>query len=62
LNRSQGRTVHAGESATVDEVVFAEESDFALLGVRSLEGLNLRVDVVSKQLVDAGPVLAATSL
>jgi hypothetical protein len=30
--------------------------------VRSLEGLNLRVDVVSKQLVDAGPVLAATSL
>jgi predicted aspartyl protease len=51
--------VHAGESATVDEVVFAEESDFALLGVRSLEGLNLRVDVVSKQLVDAGPVLAA---
>jgi predicted aspartyl protease len=54
--------VHAGESATVDEVVFAEESDFALLGVRSLEGLNLRVDVVSKQLVDAGPVLAAASL
>jgi clan AA aspartic protease len=54
--------IHAGESATVDEVVFAEESDFALLGVRSLEGLNLRVDVVSKQLVDAGPVLAAASL
>jgi clan AA aspartic protease len=54
--------VHAGESATVDEVVFAEESDFALLGVRSLEGLNLRIDVVSKQLVDAGPVLAALEL
>ena len=53
--------VHAGESATVDEVVFAEETDFALLGVRSLEGLNLRVDVVSKQLVDAGPVLAASA-
>jgi clan AA aspartic protease len=53
--------VHAGESATVDEVVFAEESDFALLGVRSLEGLNLRIDVVRKKLVDAGPVLAAVS-
>ncbi|MGI8400836.1 MAG: aspartyl protease family protein [Gemmatimonadaceae bacterium] len=53
--------VHAGETSTVDEVVFAEETDFALLGVRSLEGLNLRVDVVSKQLVDAGPVLAATA-
>jgi clan AA aspartic protease len=54
--------VHAGESATVDEVVFAEESDFALLGVRSLEGLNLRIDVVRKKLVDAGPVLAAVSV
>jgi predicted aspartyl protease len=54
--------VHAGESATVDEVVFAEESDFALLGVRSLQGLNLRIDVVRKKLVDAGPVLAAVSL
>jgi len=53
--------VHAGGSVTVDEVVFAEETDFALLGVRSLEGLNLRVDVVTKQLVDAGPVLAAAA-
>jgi predicted aspartyl protease len=52
--------IHVGESATVDEVVFAEDSDFALLGVRSLEGLNLRVDVVTKQLVDAGPVLAVS--
>ena len=54
--------VHASGSVTVDEVVFAEESDFALLGVRSLEGLNLRVDVVTKQLVDAGLVLAAALL
>jgi predicted aspartyl protease len=53
--------VHAGGAATVDEVVFAQETDFALLGVRSLEGLNLRVDVVTKQLVDAGPVLAAVA-
>jgi hypothetical protein len=40
-------------------VVFAEENDFVLLGTRSLDGLNLRVDVVRKQLVDAGPILAA---
>jgi predicted aspartyl protease len=51
--------VHAGGAATADDVVFAEENDFVLLGVRSLEGLNLRLDVVRKQLVDAGPVLAA---
>jgi predicted aspartyl protease len=53
--------VHAGGTTTVDEVVFAEESDFAILGVKSLEGLNLRVDPVSKQLVDAGPILAVAA-
>lgn len=50
--------VHAGGAATADDVVFGEENDFVLLGVRSLEGLNLRLDVVRKKLVDAGPVLA----
>lgn len=50
--------VHAGGTATADDVVFGEENDFVLLGVRSLEGLNLRLDVVRKTLVDAGPVLA----
>jgi len=29
--------------------------------VRSLEGLNLRVDPVRKQLVPAGPVIAANA-
>ena len=36
--------VHAGGTETVDEVVFAEPGDMILLGARSLEGLNLRVD------------------
>ncbi len=44
---------------TVDEVVFAEKGDLALLGARSLEGLNLRVDSRRKKLVVAGPLLAA---
>ncbi len=44
---------------TVDEVVFAETGDPALLGARSLEGLNLRVDSRRKKLVAAGPLLAA---
>ena len=51
--------VHAGGTSTADDVVFGEPGDFVLLGVRTLEGLNLRVDVVSKQLVEAGPILAA---
>jgi len=53
--------VHAAGASTADDVVFGEESDFVLLGVRSLEGLNLRLDVVRKQLVDAGPMLAAVT-
>ena len=53
--------IHAGGTSTVDEVVFAEATDFPLLGVRSLEGLNLRVDPVKKMLVDAGPVLAVAA-
>jgi predicted aspartyl protease len=53
--------VHAGGTETNDEVVFAEEGDMILLGARSLEGLNLRVDARSKQLVDAGPIVAAVA-
>jgi len=51
--------VHAAGAATGDDVVFAEDGDLTLLGARSLEGLNLRIDVTRKQLVDAGPVIAA---
>jgi predicted aspartyl protease len=51
--------VHAGGTQTGDDVVFGEPGDMILLGARSLEGLNLRVDPVIKQLVDAGPAPAA---
>jgi predicted aspartyl protease len=50
--------VHAGGTETIDEVVFGEAGDTTLLGARSLEGLNLRVDPRAKQLVDAGPMPA----
>jgi hypothetical protein len=48
-----------GKSFTIDEVVFAEPGDLALLGARSLEGLNLTVDSIRKKLVAAGPLPAA---
>jgi predicted aspartyl protease len=51
--------VHAGGTSTIDEVVIGEPGDLVLLGARSLEGLNLRVDPVSMRLVDAGPAPAA---
>jgi predicted aspartyl protease len=43
-------------------VVFAEGDDMTLLGAVALEGLNLRVDLVRKELVPAGPVIVAAGL
>ena len=62
VTRSVGfAVVRVNEHFTVDEVVFGEKGDLALLGARTLEGLNLRVDSRAKKLVAAGPILAATS-
>lgn len=52
--------IHVNRAFTVDEVVFARKGDMQLLGTRTLEGLNLRVDSREKKLVAAGPVSAAT--
>jgi hypothetical protein len=54
--------VYAGGTITNDEVVFGETGDLVLLGSHSLEGLNLRIDPVRKQLVDAGPAPAVASV
>jgi predicted aspartyl protease len=51
--------IHAGGVTAPDFVVFAEPADTTLLGVRSLEGLNLRVDVARKRFIDAGPIITA---
>jgi predicted aspartyl protease len=60
LTRGVGYAIlHAAGEQTNDEVVFAEPGDMTLLGARTLEGLNMRVDVQAKQLVAAGPILAA---
>ena len=48
-----------GECFTIDEVVFAQEGNLCLLGARTLEGMNLRVDPRLKKLVAAGPLPAA---
>jgi len=62
VTRSVGfAVVRVDAHFTVDEVVFAEKGDLALLGARTLEGLNLRVDSRTKKLVAAGPILAATA-
>jgi predicted aspartyl protease len=52
-------TIYAAGRRATDDVVFGEPGDLSLLGARSLEGLNLRVEVTTMQLVDAGPAPAA---
>ena len=56
-----GVRVRVGGIETNDEVVFGEPEDLILLGAHSLEGLNLRVDPLRKQLIDAGPAPAAAT-
>lgn len=53
--------VYVQGTSAPDILVFAEAGDMTLLGARALEGLNLRVDVITKQLVPAGPVPAAAA-
>jgi predicted aspartyl protease len=53
--------IHAAGTATADDVVFGEPGDLLLLGARTLEGLNVRIDPMTKRLVDAGPAPAAAA-
>lgn len=48
-------SIKVNKEFTVDEVVFGQKGDMELLGARSLEGLNLNVDLKRKKLVAAEP-------
>jgi predicted aspartyl protease len=63
IERSVGFAIVRAEGRfTIDEVVVAETEDLLLLGARTLEGLNLRVDATHKKLVAAGPLSAAVGI
>jgi predicted aspartyl protease len=51
--------IRVGDAVTIDEVIFGEPGDLEILGARSLEGMNLRLDSRAKKLVAGGPILAA---
>jgi predicted aspartyl protease len=51
--------VFAGGRASPTIVVFAGDGDMTLLGAVALEGLNLRVDLVRRELVPGGPLPVA---
>lgn len=51
--------IRVGNAETIDEVVFGEPGDLEILGARTSEGMNLRVDSRAKKLVAVGPIPAA---
>ena len=62
LERRTGAAfIHVAGKRTTDDVVFGEPGDLVILGSRTLEGLNFRIEPVTKQLVDAGPAPAAAA-
>lgn len=50
----------AGRSSAAT-AVFAQPGDMILLGAHGLEGMNLRADLVRRELVPSGPVPAAAA-
>jgi hypothetical protein len=62
LTRAVGFVIgHVAGRTPIDEVVFGQPNDLTILGARSMEGLNLRVDPRTRQLVSAGPIVAAAA-
>ena len=53
--------IYAGGSSAPEILVFAGPGDMVLLGAHALEGMNLRIDILAKQLVPSGPVPAAAA-
>jgi predicted aspartyl protease len=52
VERELGYAILTAEGyTTVDEIVFAEESDLSLLGVRTLEGFSVMVDNIGHRFV-----------
>ena len=52
VERDIGYAILSAEGfTTVDEVVFAEEGDMSLLGVRTLEGFSVMVDNIGHRFV-----------
>ncbi|MDR0442292.1 MAG: hypothetical protein LBH44_02680 [Treponema sp.] len=54
IERDIGYAILTAEGyTTIDEVVFAEENDMSLLGVRTIEGFSVMVDNIGHRFVAA---------
>ena len=59
VTRQTGYAILTAEGfETVDEVVFAEPSDMALLGVRTVEGFGVMVDNIAHRFVTTTTIVA----
>jgi predicted aspartyl protease len=59
VQRSVGYAILRAEGfETIDEVVFAEPSDMALLGVRTIEGFGVMVDNIAHRFVATTTIVA----
>jgi len=59
VERDYGYAVLTAEGySTIDEIVFAEDSDMSLLGVRTLEGFSVMVDNVAHRFVATTTLVA----
>ncbi|MBI5388143.1 MAG: hypothetical protein HZA90_26050 [Verrucomicrobia bacterium] len=59
VTRETGYAIVSAEGfETVDEVVFAEPGDMALLGVRTLEGFGVMVDNIAHRFVATTTIVA----
>lgn len=57
VERDMGYAIlHAGGARIPDAVVFGLPGDLPLLGARTIEGLNFKVDLANKEFVAAGPM------
>jgi predicted aspartyl protease len=60
IERDIGYAILTAEGyTTVDEVVFAEEGDMSLLGVRTLEGFSVMVDNIGHRFVATTSLVCA---
>ena len=64
IDRDFGYAILAAEGyTTIDEIVFAEESDLSLLGVRTIEGFSVMVDNIGRRFVaTTSPVVSGISV
>ena len=58
IERDVGHAILSAEGFTViDEVVFAEDSDLSLLGVRTIEGFHVMVDNIGQRFIAVIPTV-----